>query len=250
MDLSTIYGMPGISRGFARIRGRSGAVGANYELINPLAIDVEQNTILATAAALDITSSSTDDDAGGIGALTVRVFGLNAAYQPVSEDFVLNGRTAVTGSVAFLRVHGIKVLTAGTSLVNVGDIYAITTASQTWTNGVPDALTTCVIKLLAGYGEDMMGCWTTPYAAQYKLSRLIVGISGAAGTIGMFSRPLAGVAASKVLRLEREWDSFTAGPLELDVSDFPPLMPLTDILFKAKSVGASLISIDALFQKQ
>jgi hypothetical protein len=250
MDLSTIYGVNGISRGFARIRGRSGAVGAAFELINPFGTDREFNTILATAAALDYTSSSTDDDAGGIGALTLRTYGLGAAFQPVSEDITLDGRTAVTGTVAFSRVHGMKILTAGTSRVNVGDIYAVATGTSTWTNGVPDTLTSSVMKILAGYGEDMMGCWTTPVASQWKLVKLIVGGTGAAFTLGLFSRPLAGAATTRVLRLERAWDCFTIGPKEIDVSDLPALPPLTDILFKGLSVGASLVSVDALFQRQ
>lgn len=251
LSLSTIYGVPGISRAKVRIRGRSGAVGTSYELVNPYGTDRELNTILATASALDVTSSDAADAAAGTGARTIRVFGLNAAYQPVSEDFTMNGQTAVTGSVAFLRVHGATVLTAGSGLVNAGDIYVVVTGSSTWTSGVPDTLTSSVMKILAGYGEDMMGCWTSPAGAQYKLVKLIVGGRGDSFALAMVERKLSGGATTKVARIIREWDSFTTGPVSLDISDIPPIASLSDIKFMAKAAsGTALVSVEAIFEKQ
>ena len=75
-----------------------------------------------SAAALSVVSTSTDDDAGGTGALTVLVQGLDTNYKPVSDTVVLDGTTPVVTTQTYLRVNSAQVQTAGTGLVNAGDI--------------------------------------------------------------------------------------------------------------------------------
>jgi len=79
-------------------------------------------TFPSFAGIVTVTSSSTQDDAGGTGALTVRLQGLDANYNEVEEDFTLNGTVGVAGTVEFLRTHRAFVLTGNNDNNNVGTI--------------------------------------------------------------------------------------------------------------------------------
>lgn len=68
---------------------------------------------LDTAEILDVGSTSATDDAAGTGARRIQIDGLDAAYAPISETVMLAGTTPVLTTQAFLRVNGVKVLTAG-----------------------------------------------------------------------------------------------------------------------------------------
>lgn len=87
----------------------------------------------ASASALTIVSTSTDDDSAGTGARTVVIEGLNANYVEVTETVTLDGTTPVTTMNTFIRVFGMKVDTAGSSTFPAGNITAkigATTYSQ------------------------------------------------------------------------------------------------------------------------
>lgn len=77
-----------------------------------------------TAAVLDVSSSSTADDAdpAGTGAWTITVEGLDGNYDEVSETITMNGTTSVNSTQTFLRVNRAYVLTAGSAESNVGNI--------------------------------------------------------------------------------------------------------------------------------
>lgn len=88
----------------------------------------------AAAIQMSVSSTSASDAAGGIGARTVLVRGLDANYHEISETVTLNGQTAVTTTNAFLRVNYLRVMTSGSSLSAAGDIYI---GSGVVTAGVP-----------------------------------------------------------------------------------------------------------------
>lgn len=250
IDLSTIYGTGGSNRGKPIVYGRSGAVGTSYESLDAIAVDRDQYSIFAgTAAKLDVSSSSESDKAAGTGALTMAVYGLSASYQPISETVTLNGQTAVTTALSYLRVHGMKVLTAGSGRTNAGDIYAVVTASSAWTSGVPDTLTSCLVKILAGYSENMSGCWTSPPFTSTKFQKIVLGARGDSGTFAIFLRPLSGGATTQIKYAQPEIDFFT-GTATIDCSLWPPIPPLCDVVFRAKAgSGTALVSVEAYLQK-
>ncbi|KKK59552.1 hypothetical protein LCGC14_3033250, partial [marine sediment metagenome] len=72
-----------------------------------------------------IASSSAEDGAGGAtGALTIRIFGLDAAYLLQQEDLVLNGAGNVPTASPYTMIHRMFVLTAGSAGRNLGNIDA------------------------------------------------------------------------------------------------------------------------------
>lgn len=75
-----------------------------------------------SAQTTTIVSSSANDASAGTGARTVEVQGLDSSYAFTSETATLNGTTAVTLTNSYLRVFRAKVLTAGSTGYNEGDI--------------------------------------------------------------------------------------------------------------------------------
>lgn len=80
-----------------------------------------------TARIHDIISSSASDDGAppGVGARTIRAFGLTDwAVAEVSEDIVMNGVANVPTVNSYVIIHRIEVLTKGATSANVGTITA------------------------------------------------------------------------------------------------------------------------------
>ena len=84
------------------------------------------------AETVSVVSSSADDNAAGIGAITMRLDGLDASYNEISEEITLTGTTPVITLQSFIRCSFSVVLTAGSNREPVGNITAtqsITTAN-------------------------------------------------------------------------------------------------------------------------
>ena len=114
-------------------------------------------TFPAAAAATLISSSSTDDDGtptAGTGALTVRVFGLDANWLEVIQDVTLNGQAGVSIPTPLIRVYRAYVLTVGTGGVNAGDIWI---GTGTITAGVPAVK---YAGILTGLGQTLMAIYS------------------------------------------------------------------------------------------
>lgn len=74
------------------------------------------------AVAVDIVSTSTDDDTGGTGAIQVEVQGLGEDWLLQTETITLNGTGVVQMTKTFVRLFRAYVTEAGTANGNVGNI--------------------------------------------------------------------------------------------------------------------------------
>lgn len=113
--------------GLGRIRGRRLIIvtGINRGVgSSEVAIAPWDSPLKFPAAAATLTAESIDlNDAGaGTGAQIVRVEGLDANFAEITEDFTLNGVTPVAGLKSFLRINAVRVIQAGSTKANVGDI--------------------------------------------------------------------------------------------------------------------------------
>lgn len=79
---------------------------------------------LSAAQILKVSSTSANDKPLSSGAQTVRISGLDADYNPISEVVVLNGQSPVDTVNAYLRVNSMICETFGSLNYNDGAIYA------------------------------------------------------------------------------------------------------------------------------
>lgn len=106
---------------------------------------------MSSADTLDVVSADANDTSAGTGARTVELEGLDSNYAVITETVTMNGTTAVTTTASFLRIYRARVLTAGTSEENAGEITISDTTGST---------TRATIS--AGQGQTLMAVYTVP----------------------------------------------------------------------------------------
>lgn len=124
----------------------------------------------------DIVSSSASDDGSpvGVGARTIKVFGLTGwGTKEVSEDIVMNGTTNVPTANSYVIVHRMQVLTKGATSSNVG---LITATAQT------DGTVTAQIN--AGEGQTLMAIYGIPSTQTAFVGRIYGSVNEAQGAAG------------------------------------------------------------------
>lgn len=129
----------------------------------------------ATAATVTVSSSSANDTAAGTGARTVTLSGLDGGYNPISETITMNGQTAVTSTLSYLRLYPLSTVTAGTGGANAGTIYA---GTGTVTAGVP---ATIYSSMGIGFNESHQAFYTVPAG----MTAYILDLSATSDTAGV-----------------------------------------------------------------
>jgi hypothetical protein len=184
----------------------------------------------AAASLLDIASTSAQDAAGGTGALTVLVIGLDANYDVIQEVKTLTGQTEVVTTNAFIRVNKIVVLTFGTGGTNAGNIY-IADDGDTFTAGVPVA-PICVLE--AGFGASATGVYSVPAGFTLIPQQFFM--------IATSGKPVEVIAEARTQT--GPWIRFT----DMSVDDVSSTLPLVsgntvpakgDLRFRGKLTGGS-----------
>jgi len=128
----------------------------------------------------DIVSTSTSDDGdpAGVGARTVKIYGLTGwGAAEVNETITLNGTTNVPTANAYVIIHRMKVLTKGATNVNVGTISA---TAQT------DSSVTAIIR--PGLGQTEMAIYGVPSTQKLCIALIYASIlksGGAAASADM-----------------------------------------------------------------
>lgn len=79
---------------------------------------------LTAATILELVSDDANDAAVGTGARTVQIWGLDSLYAEQSEIVTLDGLTPVDTAYTYIRLHRMRVLTAGTGGTAAGTITA------------------------------------------------------------------------------------------------------------------------------
>jgi hypothetical protein len=125
-----------------------------------------------TAARIHaIVSSSGDDTLAGVGAKTVRIFGLVSwNKKEVWEDIEMAGATPVNTINSYVIIHRMKVLTWGTSGPNAGIIKATAASDSTIT-----------AQILAGAGQTQMAIYGIPSIQKLLLEQLYADMNKAGG---------------------------------------------------------------------
>lgn len=149
----------GVVPGFktVRVTGRNKAVGAAADIWS------DGGTFSAyptTALPMTIYSNSANDTANGTGARTVEFVGLDANWAEIRETVAMAGFSSGTSTQSFIRLNEVRVLTAGSNLTNVAQLFV-----------EPDG-GFAYVEVGAGKSDNSM------YAVPAGKTALIVGIFG------------------------------------------------------------------------
>jgi len=121
-----------------------------------------------TAARMYVNSTSVNDTAGGTGVRSIRIFGLDANYNEVSEDFAMTGQVQTLTANTYIRVYRAYALTAGSLGTAAGIIYIANGAGLDG-SFIPTG------NVLANLGVDnqtQLALWTVPAGYTFYLSQV------------------------------------------------------------------------------
>lgn len=159
---------PGITH--VGLNGYSAGLTTSFELIWP---EGTAYTLLAVNMSIPyIASSSTADDVGSTGALTVLVECVDANFTATSATLSLDGQTSVLLGIDCMAVNSVKVLTVGSGGVNAG---ILRVGTGTNTSGVP-----AVVHAHVAIGDNQSKAFFYTVPDNYTL--LCKDIIGSVGT--------------------------------------------------------------------
>lgn len=142
------------------------------------ATPTQQIWVAPTQARIHAIASSSDVDGKtgaptSAGARTVRITGLISwAAAESSETVTLDGTTAVNTVSSYVIIHRMKVLTAGTTSINVGTITA---------TAATDATITAVI--IPGEGQTSMAIYGVPSTQKFYMTSFTASINDSTATV-------------------------------------------------------------------
>lgn len=228
--------------GFQILCTENGTLGTSEENMSPSSDSVDFRGLLYNSGdglALDVSSTSAADADEGTGAQTIRVYGLDTNFAWISEDITLSGQTKVTGSKTFLDVFYVEVLTAGSGIVNAGDIYVVATGTGgVYSSGEPGTLTSLMLFMPEGKTRSWNGHIVPPLGKDLRLVRLQTHFGGVEGYLRIYLDDF--YASSRRRLLVAEHDIASDDGLFIDFTKSRLTVPeKTAIWFRAVASSAS-----------
>jgi hypothetical protein len=160
-------------------------------------------TYLTSPSTVYVSSDNGNDAAGGTGARTVTVQGLDVNYNSVEETLTVGGSAS---TVEFLRVFRAFVVDAGSFGTNIGDVLVSTGAGGGGT--VLADIGTIGTGSTFGLGQTQLSLYTIPARCTGYLTTWNVGIGAynSSATVSLYTR---------------EYDSGNLGFRTRDIMDVP-----------------------------
>lgn len=151
-------------------------------------INSATNPFLTTAQTLFVQSTSANDDLLGTGARSIRLFGLDENFDPISEVCPMDGLTAVETVNTFIRLHFAFCTDVGTyGAGNEGEIYI---------SDAPDLGFATMLHLSAGHGQSESSLYTVPRSKTAFLTNVSAYVdSSKTGILKMHQRERADITS-------------------------------------------------------
>lgn len=188
---------------------------------------------LSAAETIQVVSASTNDTSSGSGARTIRITGLDTNYAIQSEDFTLNGTSAVTGTKIFRRVHTASVLTSGSSNTTFND-GIITVRHSTTTSNI-------FLSMLAGTNQTNCSAYTVPAGKTAYMRRITGSIRGNANATASGAIWVRGFGASP--RYRRPFGFAQANDFRDEIYGGLVFTEKTDIILRITAVSTTNLEI-------
>jgi len=204
--------------------GFNEAVGSTIEDIWPAGGILQT---LSAAETMDVVSTDADDDIAGIGARTVIINGLDNNFLEIEEELNLTGLTIAVTANSYIRIESCRVIDAGTTGENAGDITLTATTASTLQ---------CVIG--ATFNNDQQVQYTVPANKFAVFTQFLMETQkDQQGFINLWLRPFG-----QVYFLARNWNVYQSS---LTSPIVPPLAaaPRTDITMRGVKVTAGDIQV-------
>ena len=199
-------------------------------------------TYLTSAVPLYVSSSSISDTLGGTGVNSIRIFGLDANYNQVSEDITLTGQTQKVTQNSYIRVSRMYATLAGSSGTAAGTIYLARLGAVA---GVPTGAVSATIDL--GSNQTLMAVYTVPAGYTLYLDDINFTTAVSQGNSYMNVRFIARDFGSNVFRDQVK--IVMQSNTYIDKFQYPQkYAEKTDIEARALSVGSSNNPISATWQ--
>ncbi len=194
--------------------------------------------ITGTATTLQVVSTSSLDTSAGTGARTVRIFGLNSAYEPITEDITLNGTTAVTTVNSYWRQSRAVVLTAGSTGSNQGTI------SSSWT-GTPAQI---FMQMPIQANQTAIACDTIPAGKKRLILGIRASMARAGGTAGSANVRLLIRELGSVFQAKRSTEVTESLPYSVQLKGGILIPEKSDIKWQVFSVSDNATIVTAEFE--
>lgn len=195
-----------------------------------------------SSVSMTLSSEDSTDTSDGVGARTVCVEGLDSNYDEYKVDLTLNGQNAVSIPEDLIRVHRVRVNTAGTSGSNQGNLHVGYGAVG---SGIP-AVTLGYVR--AGENQTLQAIYTIPnnktgYLTDWEASMLRAGNNKSAD-IELYFRQSGSVFQIKDhIGLTTAGTSFVKNPYTV-----PQVIPQkTDVVIRTDVVGADDTDVAGAF---
>ncbi len=185
-----------------------------------------------------VSTDNTDDTAGGDGALTVVLTGLNEDWVLTTETITLNGTTNVTSTTTFHRLARMFIATAGVNGTNTGNITATGSTTGNIYVSIPNT---------SEYNQSQLAAVTVPAGKVCLIDTIVAAIGRSSGAAGEASGSFLTRTEGGVYRSRRTIQLTTSIPF-IEENVGMRLEAKTDILMRIHSVSDNNTKVTGKFR--
>lgn len=140
---------------------QSSRIATTTQTVNSGALPLNglDQTVPSAAVIMNVASTSTNDTFTGTGAEVIRIFGLNADWNEITDDIVLNGQTDVTTNKLFLRINEVLVIRSANG-ANTSTNDGIISINETGHDGTGDPNTEIYATIETGKNKSTLGIFS------------------------------------------------------------------------------------------